>query len=196
MLLPTEIHYKTLYIGGDFMVIPKGSIERKAYHWPSRCPDISLACSHLIESILYCKMFPVQDFVNDAARDSLYLYDDDLFATTNSNMQSYIDLVDSSSLTGSNYAKMIKIMVYAQEMYFEEQLEANLQAIIQNALIQYVESIDISAALPCNRERITAFFVSHIENIIADSSKPFNTYIEDLNNAISENFLAEIIRRK
>ena len=174
------------------MVIPKGSIERKTYHWPSRCPDISAACSHLIESILYGRMFPIQDFVNDASRDSLYLYDDDLFATTNRNMQSYIDSVDSSSLTGSNYAKMIKIMVHAQEMYFEEQLEANLKAIIQNALIQYVENIEIDAALPCNRERITAFVVSYIENIVANGSKTLGSYIEDFNDTLKNQFLAEI----
>lgn len=181
-----------MYLKVIFIIIPKGSIEQKEYHWPSRCPDISIACSHLIESILYGRMFPIQDFVNDAARDSLYLYDDDLFATTNRNMQSYIDLVDSSSLTGSNYAKMIKIMVYAQEMYFEEQLEANLRAIIQNALIQYVESIEIDSALPCNKERIIEFVVSYIEDIVADGSKTFCSYVEDFNDTLKDKFFAEI----
>lgn len=179
------------------MVIPKESLERKVYFFTGRCLSANFdnASSYLFGNILENRTVSIQDHIIDAAQHSIYIYDDALLEQTKSELKPYINMVDTSSLTGDNYKKMIDTIRIAQEIYISKQLEANLKAIIQNALIQYVESIDISAALPCNRERITAFIVSHLENIVADSSKSFNTYIEELNNAISEKFLAEIILR-
>ena len=178
------------------MVIPKDSLERKVYFFTGRylSPIVDDAFSYLYGYILENWTTPIREHIITAAQDSIYV-DDDILEQINSELKPYINMVDTSSLTGDNYTKMINTIKSAQEIYISKQLEANLKAIIQNALIQYVESIDISAALPYNRERIIAFIVSHIENIIADSSKSFNTYIEELNNAISEKFLAEIIRR-
>ncbi len=179
------------------MVIPKESLERKVYFFTGRylSPIVDNAFSYLYGYILENWTTPIREHIITAAQDSIYIYDDALLEQTKSELKPYINMVDTSSLTGDNYTKMIDTIKSAQEIYISKQLEANLKAIIQNSLIQYVESIDISAALPCNRERIIAFIVSHIENVIADSSKSFNTYIEELNNAISEKFLAEIIRR-
>ena len=179
------------------IVIPKQSIERKVYFFTGRClsANIDNASLYLFGNILENRNTSIREHIITASQDSIYAYHDAMLEQTNSELKPYINMVDTSSLTGDNYKKMIDTIRIAQEIYISKQLEANLKAIIQNALIQYVESIDISAALPCNRERIIAFIVSHIENIIADSSKSFNAYIEDLNNAISEKFLAEIIRR-
>lgn len=179
------------------LVIPKQSIERKVYFFSGRClsTNVENASLYLVGNILENRNTSIQDHIIDAAQHSIYIYDDALLEQANSKLKPYINMVDTTSLTGDNYTKMIGTIKRAQEIFISKQLESNLKAIIQNALIQYVESIDISAALPCNRERITAFIVSHLENIVADSSKSFNTYIEELNNAISEKFLAEIIRR-
>lgn len=179
------------------MVIPKESLERKVYFFSGRClsTNVENASLYLVGNILENRNTSIQDHIIDAVKHSIYIYDDALLEQTKSDLKPYINMVDTSSLTGDNYTKMINTIKSAQEIYISKQLEANLKAIIQNALIHYIESIVISAALPCNRERIIEFIVSHIENIIADSSKSFNTYIEELNNAISEKFLAEIIRR-
>ncbi len=181
-----------------FIIIPKGSIERKPYFFTNRClyPNIDNASLYLFGNIFDNRTVPIRDQISDAAQRSLYVYAEDLFAQTSDEMAPYVDLVDTSSLTGNNFMKMIKTIKCAQEICISKQLEANLRPIIQNALISYVESIEINAALPCNRERITAFVVSYIENIVADGSKPLNSYIEDFNYEITNRFMAEIISSK
>lgn len=179
------------------MVIPKGLIKQKTYFFSNSqlYHNIDNASLFLLSNMVKDSNIQIRDLIHKSAEDCVYVDPKDLFVQIDDDMVKYINLVDTSTLTGDNFMKMIKTIKCAQTICISKQLEANLKAIIQNALIQYVESIDISAALPYNRERIIAFIVSHIENIIADSSKSFNTYIEELNNAISEKFLAEIIRR-
>ena len=90
---------------------------------------------------------------------------------------------------------MLKIMMCAQELYFNEQLKANLRVIIQNALIFYVESIGIHPALPRKRERIIEFVASHIETITADDSKSFDSYKKDLNDSLANEFFVCISKK-
>ena len=175
-----------------FIIIPKGSIEQKPTYGPSRCPNINLACLNLVENMVQHSLEPIKDLISKVAHKSVDIWDDNLFAKTNTSMQFYINLVDCSPLTGSNYTKMLKIMMCAQELYFNEQLKANLRAIIQNALVYYVESIEIHPALPCKRERIIAFVASHIEIITADDSKSFDSYKKDLNDSLANEFFAYI----
>lgn len=177
------------------MFIPKSSIEQKPTYGPGRCPNINLACLSLAENMVQNPHDPIKDLISKVAHKSVDIWDDELFAKTNMNMHFYINLVDSSSLTGNNYTKMLKIMMCAQELYFNEQLKANLRVIIQNALIFYVESIGIHPALPRKRERIIEFVASHIETITADDSKSFDSYKKDLNDSLANEFFVCISKK-
>lgn len=176
------------------MIVPKGLIKQKTYFFSNSqlYHNIDNASLYLFSNMVKDSNIQIRDLIHKSAEDSVHVDPKDLFVQIDDDMVKYINLVDTSTLTGDNFMKMIKTIKCAQVICISKQLEANLRAIIQNALIHYIESIEIHPAFPCNRERIIAFVVSYIENIVADSSKTLGSYIEDFNDTLKANFFAEI----
>lgn len=187
----------TIEKGANKMIIKNFDFEKKEYCTPDYCLSIDDECNELVERILYSDSSYFCDAIWEIADNAVHIYDDELLeAVRTTNISEYVSRAISEfdlRPDGQDGWRYITKTIQAGEcLYYEEQLHANAEEIVQNALISYLKDIQIVSEKDYNPDDINNFIKSYIDDVNVDTNDTLDSIIEDFETELKENFDVEI----
>lgn len=156
------------------------------------CPDIEDICDLLVEEILFGKSETIIDAIYKVAEDNIDIYYDDLFNAATYEFSEYVDRVASEyDLTPNGDGYLIKLLQYAESLYYEEQLIENCDDIMRNVLIEFIKRMTITSEISYDPIDVIDFMKEYIDNISVDINDDANSVIDNFKKAVLSKFDVE-----
>ena len=175
----------------------KFKLETKPYYTPDSYPTIDTVGEQLINSILNKDDDTLEDAFQYITNSILHVYYDDLInVDTIETFSEYIaraiyefDLMPEDDNGSVFIATAVR---WAESLYYNEQTENNIDTIVQNALVSYVNSITLTSDIVYDADELKKFIVTYIEELSVDVSDRVSSIIEDFNNELLSKFDVKI----
>ncbi len=175
----------------------KFKLETKPYCTPDSYPSIDIVGEQLINSILNRDDDTLEDAFQYITNSILHMYYGDLInANTVLTFSEYIARAiyefDLMPENGSGSAFIATAIRWAESLYYNEQTENNLDTIVQNALIVYVNNITLTSTVKYNPVELKNFIASYISRISVELCTKVNSIINDFEAELLSAFNVEI----
>lgn len=174
------------------MIIQEPIFNKKTFESLWNCPDISDACDLLVEEILFGDSETIIEAIQKSAEDSIDIYYDELFKAATYEFSDYIDRVATEyGLNPDGDGYLIKLLQYAEGVYYEEQLIENCDDIMQNVLIEFIKRMTIVSDVSYDPTDILDFIEEYIDNVSVDIDDNVDSVINNFKKAVSSKFDVE-----
>lgn len=174
----------------------KFKLETKPYCTPDSYPTIDTVGEQLINSILNKDDDTLEDAFQYITNSILDMYYDDLINTnTVLTFSEYIAraIYEFDLMPEDDGSAFIATAIrWAESLYYNEQTENNIDTIVQNALVSYVNSITLTSDIVYDADELKKFIVTYIEELSVDVSDRVSSIIEDFNNELLSKFDVKI----
>lgn len=168
------------------------------YEYPFKCPDIDSLCRDLENEILGGNTEYICDMISELSDGAVDIYTSDLYKTAMTpEFAEYIeDSIREFGVPTKSENFLTKLLQMAEYSYYFEQLQNNLENIIKNAIINYINKNTISYSNPEDEERIIDFINDYIDEVQVDSDVCCSDIIENFAQELSKEFGATIQPRE
>lgn len=184
--------------GISMLYIDDFNYNQYPYEYPIGCPDIDNLCRELEGEILGSNSAYICDLITDISTRAVDIYDSQLFEKTmNPKFSKYIDdSILEFGMPEKTENFLANVLRTAEYSYFYEQLFLNLENIIKNSIINYLNKSTISYSHPEDKERIIDFIDDYIDGVSPNSNNRAESVVADFERALFSEFKAELKPRE
>lgn len=174
------------------------NLNQLPYEYPFRCPDIDDLCRELESEILGGNSEYISDLMAELSDGAVDIYTSKLYETAI--IPEFAEYIENSirefGVPTNSENFFTKLLQMAEYSYYYEQLQNNLDNIIKNTIISYINKNTIRYSNPEDEERIIDFINDYIDGISVDSDACCSDVIENFIQELSEKFDATIQPRE
>ncbi len=173
------------------------NLNKKSYKQPVGCPDISDVCNEVKDSIIQDTYDDLNDLITEVADSNVDIYTSDLLSTCSK--AEMIPYLDSTLDEFGKFSSIEQLYRVAEYNYYYTELYNNIDAIIQNSLIEYLstKSLTINAE-ESEIDSIKSQVHDFVNNYISTSSyAKYNSgsIIDNFNDRFAK-FVSELSQEK
>ena len=157
------------------------NLEYKPYLNPESGPPIDEVCNRLADLIYGPYDIPFIGAAQEVAKSAAY-FKSDCWDT-------YFETADKNQKCSSEGINAIK---YNRFLYYKDKIRENSNEIVQNAVIDYVNSITLCSDIEYSPHEIEDFINSYIDALDAHVCDKINAYVKNFESSLLKKFNVSI----